>query len=63
MGRSGKDSSEKDDKIRKAQAWITCHQMRNIWISKLSRKFKIRLIITTVESVLLYGCETWTLIN
>ena len=35
--------------------------MRKIWISKLSRKFKIRLMIATVESVLLYGCETWTL--
>ena len=37
------DSSEKDVKIIKAQAWRTCHQMRNIWNSKLSRKFKIRL--------------------
>ena len=25
------DSSEKDVKIRKEQAWRTCHQMRNIW--------------------------------
>ena len=57
------DSSEKDVKIRKAQAWRTCHQMRNIWNSNLSRKLKIRLMITTVESVLLYGCETWTLTN
>ena len=57
------DSSEKDVKIRKAQAWRTCHQMRNIWNSKLSRKFKIRLMISTVESVLLYGCETCTITN
>ena len=46
------DSSEKYVKIRIAQAWRTCHQMRNIWNSKLSRKFKIRLMI-----------ETWTLTN
>ena len=57
------DSSDKDIKIRKAQAWRTCHQMRNIWNSKLSWKFKIRLIIATVESVMLYGCKTWTLTN
>ena len=38
----------KDVKIRKAQAWITCHQMRNICNSKLSRKLKIRLMIATV---------------
>ena len=46
-----------------AQDWRTCHQMRNIWNSKLSRKLKIMLMIATVESVLLYGCETWTLTN
>ena len=57
------DSSEKDVKIIKAQAWRTCHQIRNIWYSKLSRKFKIRLMIATVESNLLYGCETWSLTN
>ena len=58
-----RDSSEKYVKIRKARDWRTCHQMRNIWNSKLSRKFKIRLMIATIESVLLYGCETWTLTN
>ena len=41
----------------------TCHLMRNICNSKLSRKFKIRLMIATVESFLLYGYETWTLTN
>ena len=57
------DSREKDVKIRKVQALRTCHQMRNIWNSNLSRNFKIRLIIATVESFLLYGCEIWTLTN
>ena len=56
-------SSEKDVKIRKAHALRTCHQMKNIWNSKISRKFIIRLMIATVDSVLLYGCETWTLTN
>ena len=54
------DSSEKYVKIRKAQAWRTCHQMRNIWNSNFSRKLKSRLMIATFESVLLYDCETWT---
>ena len=35
--------------------------MRNIWISTLSKKLKIMLMHTTVESVLLYGCENWIL--
>ena len=43
------DSNSKDLKI-----------MRNIWKSTLSRKLKLRLMHTTVESVLLYGCGTWT---
>ena len=55
------DSSAKDLKIRKALYWRTCHQMRNIWKSTLSRKMKLRLMHTTVELVLLYGCETSTL--
>ena len=59
----GQIAAKKDVKIRKAQAWRTCHQMRNIWKSTLSRKFKIMLMIATIESVLLYGSETWTLIN
>ena len=48
-------------KIRKVLTWRTCHQMRNIWKSTLSRKMKLRLMHTTVDSVLLYGFETWTL--
>ena len=54
-------SSEKDFKVRKALAWSACHKLRKIWNSTLSRTIKARLFIATVESVLLYGCETWTL--
>ena len=53
-------SSEKDFEIRKALAWSACHKMKSIWNSKLSRKMKIRIFKATVESVLLYGCPTWT---
>ena len=34
--------------------------MKKIWTSNLSRKLKVRLFLATVESVLLYGSETWT---
>ena len=55
-------SSEKDIKTRKAAAWRACNKMQVIWKSTiLPRKFKERLFTATVESVLLYGCETWTL--
>ena len=55
------ESSEKDFEIRKALAWSACHKMKKIWKSKLSRKMKIRIFKATVESVLLYGCQTWTI--
>ena len=35
--------------------------MKAIWKSKLSDNLKRRLFIETVESVLLYESETWTL--
>ena len=54
-------NSEKDFEIRKALAWSSCHKLKKIWKSKLSRKTKIKLFIATVESILLYGSEAWTL--
>ena len=47
-------------KIRKAE---NMSSNRNIWKSTLSRKMKIRIMHTTVESVLLYESEIWTLMK
>ena len=47
--------------MRKALAWTACHKLRKVWRSRLRRQIKERLFIATVESVLLYGAETWTL--
>ena len=55
------DDPEKDIKCRKAQAWSACNKLSKIWKSNLSRNLKIRIFTATVESVLLYGCEAWTL--
>ena len=54
-------STAKDFEIRKALAWSSCHKLQKIWKSNLSRKLKIKLFLATVESVLLYGSETWTI--
>ena len=35
--------------------------MKKIWSSKMRRKLKIRLFRATVESILLYGSEKWTI--
>ena len=55
------ESTDKEFKVRKALAWSACHKLRKIWSSTLSKRIKIRLFIATVESVLLYGAETWTI--
>ena len=53
-------SSEKDFEVRKAKAWGACHQMKLVWKSDMRRELKVRLFLATVESILLYGSETWT---
>ena len=54
------ESSEKDFEVRKALAWSNCHKLRKIWSSNISSAIKKKLFISTVESTLLYGSETWT---
>ena len=53
-------STEKDIKTRKAAAWRACNSLHKIWNSSLSRTLKLRVFSATVESVLTYGCEAWT---
>ena len=53
-------SSLQDIKTRKAQAWRACNKLAKIWKSNLPRASKIKIFQATVESILLYGSETWT---
>ena len=55
------NSTEGDIKIRKAKAWKALNDMKKIWNSAMSREVKISFFLATVESVLFYGCETWSL--
>ena len=55
------DNTWQDIKVRKGQAWAALNKMDAIWKSSLKKETKIGLFKATVESVLLYGCETWTL--
>ena len=55
------ESTEKDISIRKALAWQALNKMNTIWKPDMSRDLKLRFFIATIESILLYGCETWTL--
>lgn len=50
----------KDFRLRKAQAWTACNRLEKIWKSALDRDTKLSLFRACVESILLYGSETWT---
>ena len=52
------DNSPKDIQTRKVQTRVALTNW-TIWKSNLKRGIKIRLFIRTVESVLLYGYETY----
>ena len=54
-------STEADVKCKKEAAWRMCNKLNRLWKSKLNRSVKITVFCTVVESVLLYGSETWTL--
>ena len=55
------NSTEKGIEVRKSLAWKALNDMSSIWSSNLSRDLKIRVFQATIESVLLYGCEGWSL--
>ena len=55
------NSFYQDIKTRKALAWKALNGMKSIWKSNISREIKIRFFRATVESILLYGCESWAL--
>ena len=53
--------SKKDFLTRKAQAWKACNKLHITWQSNISRKTKLDFFRACVESIILYGSETWTL--
>lgn len=55
------DESRKDIAVRKALAWRALNDMSKIWKSSMNPGLKKRFFVATVESILLYGCESWAL--
>ena len=53
--------SRKDFLTRKALAWSACNKLHLIWESNISLSIKLSLFRACVESILLYGSETWTM--
>ena len=55
------DSKKKDMDVRIAKGWVALNKLKDVWKSKLHRDLKIRFFRVTVESILMYGAESWTL--
>ena len=55
------NTSEKDINTRIGLAWAAAYKMDIIWKSTMNKELKIQFFRSTVESVLLYGSESWTL--
>lgn len=54
-------STSKEFNVRKGCAWSALNKLDKLWKSSLPRHLKIEFFKATVESVLLYGAESWTL--
>ena len=55
------NSCDKDINVRIAKAWTAMQKLDTIWKSGLKRSIKIDFFRATVETVLLYGSNSWTL--
>ena len=54
-------STEKDLNTRKAQAWSAIHSLEKVWKADIPDQLKIKIFKMTVQSILLYSCESWSL--
>ena len=57
----GYTNTAHDVKSRIGQAWGATHALRKVWLSPIHKRTKINIFKSVVESILLYGCESWTL--
>ena len=55
------DESLKDIKVRKGLSWKALNDMDRVWKSNMNPGLKKRFFIATVESILVYGCESWAM--
>ena len=55
------DETGKDIEVRIEKGWGALNKMETVWKSKLSKKPESEIFRATVESVIMYGAESWTL--
>ena len=52
-----------DIQCRKAQAWAAVHAHDNVWRAPICRRTKQKIFRTTVELILIYGCDSIVVTN
>ena len=57
----GYTATKYDIKYRTGQAWAALNALSKIWKSPICQTTKTRIFKSTVESILLYSCESWAL--
>ena len=50
-----------DIDTRIGKAWGAIHSLSKVWLSPIKRSTKMRVFKASVESILLYGSDSWTL--
>ncbi|XP_068680522.1 uncharacterized protein [Montipora foliosa] len=57
----GYTNTARDINSRITKAWGALNSLTRIWCSRIKTSTKIRIFKSTVETILLYGCESWTM--
>ena len=54
-------NSQRDIQCRKAQVWAAVHALDKVWRAPICRLTKLKIFRTTVEPILICGCDSWSL--
>ena len=54
-------NSQHDIQCRNAQAWAANHALDKVWRAPICRLTQLKIFRTTVEPILIYGCDSWSL--
>ena len=59
----GYTNSSRDISTRIGKSWGALNSQEKIWNSRITTEMKVRILKSTVESIMLYGCESWVMTN
>ena len=59
----GYTNSSQEINTQIGKSWSAVNSLEKIWKSYITTETKVRIFKSTVESILLYGCESWVMTN